>query len=148
MGACLATGCTEGYIGNPRETRRLATPSGKAPLNASVGPTAIRRLSKPELANTLADLFPGLPAGFGATLDVPDDNIIPMAFSLPGTVSDLEVKRFMDMAEGVITALGANQPAKQLQCGTMDDTACARGFVTSFGKRAFRRPMDPPRSTT
>ena len=151
--ACLVTGCTEGYIGGtgapgggepgPGSSIPTATPNGKAPVGASVGPTAIRRLSKPELANTLADLFPSLPAGFGATLDVPDDNVIPMAFSLPGTVSDLEVKRFMDMAEDVNTALGANHPAKQLSCGTMDDAACARGFVSSFGKRAYRRPMDP-----
>ncbi|HET6279557.1 MAG TPA: DUF1592 domain-containing protein [Polyangia bacterium] len=119
-----------------------ANPNGQAPVGATVGPTALRRLSRQELMNTLGDLFPTLPAGFGATLDIPDDNSVAMAFSLPGSVSDLEVKRFMDMAEATMTALGTNQPGKQLACGTMDDTTCVRGFVTSFGKRAFRRPLD------
>jgi len=55
-------------------------------------------------------------------------------------VSDLEVKRFLDLAEATIATLGTASPS-QIAC-TGDQTACARTFVTTFGKRAFRRPLD------
>jgi hypothetical protein len=128
--------------GNPSTTPPTAKPDGKAPTGATVGPTALRRLSRQELSNTLRDLFPALPAGFTSTLDVPDDNAIPLAFSLPGTVSDLEVKRFMDLSESTLTALGTKQPGSQAACTGSDETACASGFIASFGKRAYRRPLD------
>jgi hypothetical protein len=158
LGACLGAGCqgaiTGGGVGigggsgvggsapPGTSTAPTANPNGKAPAGATVGPNAIRRLSRQELTNTLNDLFPALPVGFSASLDLPADNDIALAFALPGTVSDLEVKRFMDLAEGTIAALGTKQPGNQLSCVGMDETACARGFVSTFAKRAFRRPAD------
>jgi Protein of unknown function (DUF1592)/Protein of unknown function (DUF1588)/Protein of unknown function (DUF1595)/Protein of unknown function (DUF1585) len=121
----------------------VASPDGHASATATVGATPLRRLGKTELHNTLLDLFPGLPANFDANVGVPADNDIQLAFSLPGSVSDLEAKRFMDLAEATIAALGANAPGNQVTCTGSDQTACARAFVTSFGKRAFRRPLDP-----
>src|SRR5437868_2060852 len=38
-------------------------------------------------------------------------------------------------------ALGDKAPGNAVACSG-DETACARGFVESFGKRAFRRPVD------
>ncbi len=118
-----------------------AEPDGKALPGATVGQTAIRRLGKSELDHTLRDLLPALPATFDAVADFPADNDIQLAFSLPGTVSDLEVKRFMDLSEATLAALGANNPGAQFSCTGTDETACARSFVTTFGKRAFRRPL-------
>jgi len=128
---------------NGISTVPMANSNGKAPAGATAGPNAIRRLSRTELVNTLNDLFPDLPAGFSASLNLPADNDVALAFALPGTVSDLEVQRFQDMAEGTIAALGAKQPGAQVSCAGMDETTCARGFVSSFAKRAFRRPPDP-----
>jgi hypothetical protein len=90
----------------------------------------------------MRDLFPALPANFDADVEIPADNDIQLAFSLPGSVSDLEVKRFMDLAEATIAKLGASGPGNQVSCTGSDQTSCARTFVQSFGKRAFRRPLD------
>ena len=156
----LATGCSPGTVGGPGGNDEgpiggggagtpnphgpaTASPNGKAPSGATAGSSDLRRLSRQELTNTLNDLFPTLPAGFAAGLDLPDDNAIPLAFALPGTVSDLEVKRFMDLSEKTIAALGGKLPAGTITCTATDDTACARTFITGFGKRAYRRPLDP-----
>jgi hypothetical protein len=120
----------------------MAGSNGRAPAGATVGPVELRRLSRQELTNTLLDLFPALPAGFTASLDLPEDNPVALAFAQPGTVSDLEVKRFLDLAEATIAALGGKLPAGMITCTGSDDAACARTFITSFGKRAYRRPLD------
>jgi hypothetical protein len=116
-------------------------PDGRAPQGASVGQSALRRLGRVEMLHTLHDLFPALPASFDANVDLPLDNDIQLAFSLPGTVSDLEVRRFLDLAEAAIATLGANAPNKKFTCSGSDQTACARDFISTFGKRAFRRPL-------
>jgi hypothetical protein len=110
---------------------------------ANVGPSPLRQLGRTELRNTLRDLFPTLPANFDATVELPADNDIQLGFALPGVVSDLEVKRFMDLSEAAIAALGTTGPAHQFTCTGSDQAACARTFITTFGKRAFRRPLDP-----
>lgn len=113
---------------------------GTAGQMASVGPSPLRRLGREELNNTLHDLFPALPADFEVVNELPDDNEIRMAFALPGTVSDLEVTRLMDIAEAVLAALGGATPAAQFDCAGQDETSCARSFVETFGARVFRRP--------
>lgn len=117
-----------------------AAPSPTATPNA--GPSPLQRLGQLELHNTYRDLFPSLPDDFDAELELPADNDVQLAFSVPGTVSDLEVKRFMDLAESTVNALGADAPYRSAACGG-DQTACARSFVQSFGRRAYRRPVDP-----
>jgi len=118
-----------------------ANPDGKAPAEATVGPSPIRRLGQLELTQTVRALLPGLPAGFDAGKDLPPDNAIALSFAVPGTVSDVEVNRFMDLGEAAVAALGDHLPGAQPCSG--DETACARAFVESFGKRAFRRPVNP-----
>jgi hypothetical protein len=117
------------------------TGGGGPQAPAAVGESPLRRLGKTELSNTLRELFPDLPGDFEAKLDLPADNDIQLAFSLPGTVSDLEVKRFMDLAEAALAALGPKAPNKAFSCGSSGETACARSFVNAFGKRVFRRPV-------
>jgi hypothetical protein len=132
----------DGGVGTFDGQAGTASPDGHA-VAASAGPSPLRRLGKTELSNTMRDLFPTLAANFDADVEIPADNDIQLAFSLPGTVSDLEVKRFMDLAEATIAKLGTSSPGKQAGCAGSDQTACARSFVQSFGKRAFRRPLDP-----
>ncbi len=119
----------------------MANPDGTAVTGSTVGASPLRRLGQLELTNTVRALLPALPADFDAGKDVPTDNAVELSFAVPGTVSDLEVKRFMELAEGAVTALSGNGPGAAIAC-TADETACARGFVESFGKRAFRRPLD------
>ena len=152
LAACIAAPGCNGQIGDlgsaagggaigPGSPRGGAS-NGTVPAGATVGPNAIRRLGKLELGHTLRDLLPALPATFDPTVDLPADNDVLLAFSLPGTVSEVELQRFMDMAEGAIAALGPNNPGRQFACAAMDEASCARAFVTTFGKRAFRRPLD------
>lgn len=122
-------------------TPPIANPDGTAMTGSTVGASPLRRLGRLELSNTVRALLPALPADFDAGKDIPTDNAVELSFAVPGTVSDLEVKRFMELAEGAVTALGGKGPDAELAC-TADETACARGFVESFGKRAFRRPLD------
>ena len=130
------------HTGGSASTVPTADPDGTASEDATVGRSPLRRLGKLELSRTLRDLLPSLPEGFDPSADVPIDNEIQLAFSLPGTVSDLEVKRFMDMAEAALSALGDAAPGNQFACAGADETSCARAFIESFGKRAFRRPLE------
>ena len=123
-------------------TATTADPEGNAPVDATVGQNPLRRLGKIELTHTVRALLPTLPASFDVSAGLPDDNAIQLAFSLPGTVSDVEVKRFMDLAEGSAKALAATSPGTTFDCAGADEPTCTRAFIASFGKRAFRRPVD------
>jgi hypothetical protein len=138
------SGAPAGAAGSGNATGTgVASPTGRAG-NATVGQSPLRRLGKTELRNTMHDLLPALAANFDASIELPADNDIQLGFSLPGAVSDLEVKRFLDLAEAALTSLGTRSPGQQVVCAAgADQTACARTFVTSFGARAFRRPVDP-----
>ena len=125
--------------GGVSSTVPMANPDGKAPAAATVGASPLRRLGRLELSQTVRDLLPGLPASFDPGQDLPADNAVELAFAVPGTVSDLEVKRFMELGEAAVAALGGQAPAGQ--CAG-DENACARSFIQSFGKQAFRRPVD------
>lgn len=128
-------------MGGAPSTVPTADPDGKAPAAATVGPSPLRRLGRLELSNTVHALLPGLPSSFDVAKDLPADNAIELSFALPGTVSDLEVKRFMELGEAAVTALGGKAPGAS--CNG-DESACARSFIESFGKRAFRRPLAEP----
>lgn len=119
-----------------------ANPDGTASGDATVGRMPLRRLGKVELENTLRDLLTGLPADYDGSVDLPADNGIELAFAVPGTVSDLEVRAFMDLAEAAVAALSDAGPGQSFSCDGADESACARAFVEGFGKRAFRRPLE------
>ena len=130
-----------GGSANVSSTVPMANPDGTAPAAATVGASPLRRLGRLELAQTLHDLLPDLPASFDAGKDLPPDNAVELSFAVPGTVSDLEVKRFMELGEAAVAALGTQAPGNQQACSG-DEAVCARAFVKSFGRRAFRRPLD------
>ncbi|MCG5051572.1 MAG: DUF1592 domain-containing protein [Myxococcales bacterium] len=101
---------------------------------------ALRRLSTDELANTLRDLLalPDRPA-----LELPADD------QREGFANDAELLRasaaFVSSFELSISGLAekaVTQRSRYLNCPVgKEDAACVRGFVESFGKRAFRRPL-------
>ena len=135
-------GSRDGHGGLPELVHATHGQSGRhAAEDATVGVMPLRRLGKIELANTLRDLLPGLPADYDGSTDLTPDNGVELAFAVPGTVSDLEVNRFMDMAEAAIATLGSSAPGNLFNCQAADESSCARAFVESFGKRASRRPL-------
>lgn len=108
------------------------------------GAAPLRRLSNAEYRNTVQDLLaqvPGIAAAVaGATADFVDE-----AESLGFRnnveflgVSSLVAQGYMDSAES-LASLSAGSAAL-IGCSTAD-AACAKQFVESFGKRAFRRPL-------
>jgi len=117
-----------------------------SPVCAKPAPGAapMRRLSNAEYRNTMVDLLAQVsgigPAVATATKDFPEE-----AESLGFRnntdflgVSSLVAQGYMDSAEA-LAPMVANTAAL-FPC-TTQDAACAKQFVESFGKRAFRRPL-------
>jgi Protein of unknown function (DUF1592)/Protein of unknown function (DUF1588)/Protein of unknown function (DUF1595)/Protein of unknown function (DUF1587)/Protein of unknown function (DUF1585) len=110
------------------------------------GVAPLRRLSNAEYRNTVQDLLAAVPNVSGAVATATKD-FVQEAESLGFRnntaflgVSSLVAQGFMDAAESlapVVASTGALLPC------TTEDAACAKTFVETFGKRAFRRPLLP-----
>jgi hypothetical protein len=112
-------------------------PAADACTNDVPGPRRMRRLSASEFAGSIRAIF--------------DDPTVPVAsvFSDPGflgfsvdanalLVQGLNASQLMDNAEAVASWAVANGKLSQFAtCATVDPT-CARQFIKSFGRRAFR----------
>lgn len=109
------------------------------PLPITAAATELRRLRKIEFQNSVRALLPGLPGDFDPGLDLPRDNHVELAFAVPGTVSEVEVKRFADQAHDAIALLGSGAPGSSTACSD-DEATCARTFISEMAKKAFRRP--------
>lgn len=135
----LAAGCT-GNIGDPSDD---PTDKSEAPIctdgSKHPGDAPIRRMTSFEYDNTVFELL-------GDNTD--PASIFPKEEEALGfnnnaanlTVSDDLADKYMRAAEG-ISARATIDIATLTGCSTFDD-ACASAFIDSFGKRAFRRPLD------
>jgi hypothetical protein len=107
------------------------------------GPSPLRRLSRAEYANTVADLF-GDPAPLPVSF-IPEARVNGFDNNAQArSVSNLLAQEYFDAAEklatgavGKLSSLLACDPAAQ------GESACLDKFLDSFGKRAWRRPLDP-----
>jgi len=125
-------GGSGGEIGDPPETP--ATRSCN-----KVGSSPIRRLSQAEYRATLRDLFAGIDIG-PVTLNADPtvggfENRADKLFATEGNVGNF-AKTAVDVAQKAVASLG-----KLSSCATVGDEACGKSFVSSFGERAFRRPL-------
>jgi hypothetical protein len=98
------------------------------------GTSQLARLTKAEYDNTIRDLV-GL-------------NNQPSSMLAPDTTGSVDQRAwdgYQAAADAVSTSILADAAARQkaLGCATTggDDTACIQSFVSSFGARAFRRPL-------
>jgi hypothetical protein len=112
----------------------------------SPGAAPLRRLSNAEYRNTVQDLLADV-SGIGPAVASSTRDFVEEAESLGFRnnvdflgVSSLIAQGYLDSAE-VLAPLVASTD-KVVGCTTAD-TACAKQFVESFGKRAFRRPLAP-----
>jgi hypothetical protein len=109
------------------------------PTSACGAETApLRRLTNGQYVRTVREL-----TGVTLTTALPSTNVID-GFEDRVEVQDnspLQVEAWSLAAEEVATALSTRLPALT-GCATIDD-ACARSFITSFGLRAYRRPLTP-----
>jgi uncharacterized protein DUF1592/uncharacterized protein DUF1588/uncharacterized protein DUF1595/uncharacterized protein DUF1587/uncharacterized protein DUF1585 len=110
------------------------------------GAAPLRRLSNAEYRNTVQDLLVEV-AGIGPAVASSTKDFVEEAESLGFRnnaeflgVSSLLAQGFMDSAEALAPMVAATD--KLIGCTTAD-AACAKQFVESFGKRAFRRPLLP-----
>jgi hypothetical protein len=117
--------------------------TGMSPPTACTdpGPTAVRRLSAEEYANTVLDLL-GVVAD---TSSLPRDTGLPeQAGQLPTSpfLSPELAETFTRLADDV-AARATTDPRRLLPCepDPPGQTACARQFAERFGARAYRRPL-------
>jgi hypothetical protein len=122
----------------------LPTPPG----TTAVGPAGLRRLTPTEYWSSVSDLL-----GFDATVPAPVIEDVPAISGFKNiaastlTLSAQGVSQFDDAALGV-TALVFNDTAKRsalVGCAptvTLATDPCVRAFVVSFGRRAWRRPLE------
>jgi len=116
-------------------------PPAGDPLAAGVMP--LRRLTIREYNNTLRDLV-GDTANRASAF--PADKDSEFLFHRAQVVSSSDADSLKDAAEGAAAALAA-KITTIAPCVGMAENACAQKFVTDFGLRAFRRPVEADEST-
>ena len=106
------------------------------------GGRLLRRLSRAEYDATIQDLF-GIPSTWGASFgaDTVVNGFDNNASAL--VVSPLLADQIRTAAEEIAAAAFGN-PTTVVPCdpAAMGEAACAALFIDTFGKRAFRRPLD------
>ena len=109
------------------------------------GPATLRRLTSTQYTNTIRDLL-------GADVTVPggfEPDTVLSGFASVGasltTLSAGATEKFeaaaMNLAEQVVSDPARRGAAGELHARGPADDACARSFVTGFGRRAWRRPL-------
>ncbi len=139
--AVIAAGCTGSA---DLQLPELSPEPIELPSNASPGVSGIRRLTRVEYDATLGDLL-GEPTSAGSTL-LPADSTDPFD-------NDYRTQQasamLIDAAEKLATDAAARafaDPARRLALvGCVptgpNDADCLRRFVSTFGRRALRRPL-------
>ncbi len=134
-------------VGNASEPRAPGSPV--IPISractamgvAKPGPNALRRLTRTEYGNTILDLL-GL---VSASATLPLDQLL-AGFDNNASVarpSELLVEQYETMADRLATKAVVDLPTLT-GCRPTDpasEDVCARQFVSTFGLRAFRRPL-------
>jgi len=117
---------------------------GSGPTALDVGTKVIHRLGNTEYDNTVRDLL-GTTQTFGSTFGSEEaDGFDNIAEAL--TMSPRQVESYFSAARDLSAAVFADAKlrARILTC-TLDatDASCAKTVISNFGKRAFRRPLEP-----
>jgi len=145
--AATGTGGTTGAAGS-------AAPPLPPALNApatpeSAGSLTLQHLTVAELENTLADLLGTSPLMVAAAVDSsglpPFDDASEAGYLAPGAFSPTQTQSLLSVAERLATvpagALTPLAPACAAPVAGAPATACASTFISTFGRRAFRRPV-------
>jgi hypothetical protein len=145
LGTLLFVGACTGMIGGGDDNNGTSS----SPLckgDPKPGPAPVRRLTRAQYNNTVRDLLGDTtqPAN-----DFPPDESVG-DFSngaVHQTVSALLAQGYQSAAEALATKAVANLPAI-LPCNVQQagEDPCAKSFIASFAKRAYRRPPTPAES--
>lgn len=116
------------------------------PGAVSVGISPLRRLTSEQYRNTVRDLLLMKDAkDVVGTGDLPTDGSISERFSANtvGGVQGVDAIKYAEIADKLATKAVIDLQAL-LPCQASGGEACATQFIQSFGKRAFRRPLQQP----
>ena len=113
-----------------------AASCGDAP---SVGVAPLRRLTRFEYDNTVRDLL-GDTTRPAETTFSPDEVVGGYASNSVAPISQTQLDQYAAAAEDLAEAFVTGPIDAWIAC-PLADTACVTGFVTDFGRRAFRRPL-------
>ncbi|HVY49127.1 MAG TPA: DUF1592 domain-containing protein [Minicystis sp.] len=143
-GAALVTaavlGACTGDLGDP-PMPLTPPPSGPSCATIQPGDAPMRRLTRTEYDNTVRDLL-GDTTNPAASFAPEEQQLGFDDQAAALTVSDLLAEQYMTAAEA-ISQRATQHAATLLGCDPEpDEDACARSFIASFAKRAFRRPPD------
>jgi len=150
-GAGSSTGGTSGTKGGASGgSSGGASGTGAEPTDAAcdaqtgsalkIGRSRLSRLTRTQLDHTLRDLL-GVTGNPSSSL-TPDQTVGPFASNALAVPTDLIVQQHQELAAKV--ALGAqSRQADVAGCDLASGDDCVRSFVTSFGLKAYRRPLLP-----
>jgi hypothetical protein len=107
------------------------------------GRATFRRLNRFEYNNTVRDLLGDATAP--ATTFPPDAEAGKSGYLIGGAVAHADASHLFEAAEALgaaaVTKLDKLLPCNPVPTGAAEQDTCAKNFITTFGKRAFRRPL-------
>jgi hypothetical protein len=146
LGAVFAIGCTGSIAGDPSTTPPGKT--GPSPDPTTVpGAAPLRRLTRLEYDNTIRDLLGiAMPLATNGDAFAPDQESALSGFVKGAAVTGgSDARIFMVAAEQIGAAIASKLPTllpcNPIPTATGEQDACADKFITTFGRRAFRRPL-------
>ena len=140
-GSGTAGSTTTGVAGSGVDTVAMDCLASNGVLNAGLTPA--RRLTRDQFNNTVRDLLGA--TGTPADKLAPDERIGPFNSNAIAPVDATLVQQHQEVAATLATAAKARMSTISpcdLNSDTGTSTTCATRFVTEFGRRAFRRPLD------
>jgi hypothetical protein len=131
-----STGGASGSSGSGPTEEQCATETGDA---IRVGRTRLRRLTRSQFEHTVRDLLGA--TGTPAQGISPDETVGPFTSNAISPITELLVQQHMEAAQALAT--GAKSRMAQISpCDLSTGESCVRDFVTVFGLKAYRRPLE------
>jgi hypothetical protein len=130
--------------GNPNPQPPIPTQPGTPPGPiAAPGTATFRRLTKAEYNNTVRELLGDNSSP--ASAFPPDTDSSKSGYFRGGAIAPVDAGRLLEitdkLASDAIKKMDTLLPCKPLPTIQADQDKCAGQFITTFGKRAFRRPL-------
>jgi hypothetical protein len=141
-GAAGASGAAGAVASLPVPPSALSAPSPCT--SQSPGPRLIRRLTAPQLAATMKDLF-FHDATVPSLTVFNDPTVLGFASDADALlVQGLNAQQLSDYAE-TVAHWAVTQHLSQVSSCTTTDATCRQQFIRAFGRRAFREPLSDDR---
>ncbi|MFT3774941.1 MAG: DUF1592 domain-containing protein [Minicystis sp.] len=140
--ALLVAGCAAASTARPSGERVAPRADEPPPAAAEVvaAPVPLRRLTNEEYNNTIRDLLGD--TSRPADAFPPDEAIGGFENNTVSPVTQALVERYMDAAEA-LAARAVGRLDKLAPCAAgLPPEGCARTFIDTFGRLAYRRPLD------